>query len=109
MAHDVFISYEKTDKASAGDVCTALESAGIKCWISPRDNVNKWPSEIVKAINSAKAMVVLLSACSTTPPAALRGSGDLGVVIERAFLLAVSPAEKAKGPPGVAGLWACGP
>ena len=30
------------------------------------------------------AMVVLLSACSTTPPAALRGSGDLGVVIERA-------------------------
>ena len=30
------------------------------------------------------AMVVLLSACTTTPPAALRGSGDLGVVIERA-------------------------
>jgi|GEM_PF-2124878 len=64
MAHDVFISYEKTDKAIAGNVCTALESAGIKCWISPRDNVNKWPSEIVKAINSAKAMVVLLSAAS---------------------------------------------
>ncbi len=30
------------------------------------------------------AMVALLSACSTTPPAALRGTGDLGVVIERA-------------------------
>ena len=30
------------------------------------------------------AMVVLLSACSSTPPAALRGTGDLGVVIERA-------------------------
>lgn len=29
-------------------------------------------------------MVMLLSACSTTPPAALRGTGDLGVVIERA-------------------------
>ena len=30
------------------------------------------------------AMVVLLSACSSTPPVALRGTGDLGVVIERA-------------------------
>ena len=30
------------------------------------------------------AMVVLLSACSTTAPVALRGTGDLGVVIERA-------------------------
>ena len=28
-------------------------------------------------------MVVLLSACASTPPVALRGSGDLGVVIER--------------------------
>ncbi|HAG76660.1 MAG TPA: protein nirF, partial [Thauera sp.] len=30
------------------------------------------------------AMVFLLSACASTPPAALRGTGDLGVVIERA-------------------------
>ncbi|MCK2094714.1 cytochrome D1 domain-containing protein [Thauera aromatica] len=30
------------------------------------------------------AIVFLLSACSTTAPVALRGSGDLGVVIERA-------------------------
>ncbi|MHB1369542.1 MAG: cytochrome D1 domain-containing protein, partial [Pseudomonadaceae bacterium] len=30
------------------------------------------------------AIVFLLSACSSTPPVALRGSGDLGVVIERA-------------------------
>ena len=30
------------------------------------------------------AMVVLLSACSSVPPVAVRGTGDLGVVIERA-------------------------
>lgn len=28
------------------------------------------------------AIVFLLSACTSTPPAALRGTGDLGVVIE---------------------------
>src|SRR5690606_15254995 len=30
------------------------------------------------------AIVFLLSACASTPPVALRGKGDLGVVIERA-------------------------
>jgi hypothetical protein len=37
MAFDVFISYSTKDKATADAACAALESAGIRCWIAPRD------------------------------------------------------------------------
>lgn len=37
MAHDVFISYSYHDKNVANAVCSAVESAGIRCWIAPRD------------------------------------------------------------------------
>jgi len=64
MAHDVFISYDKADKAVADDVCTGLESAGIKCWIAHRDVVNNWGLEIIKSINSTKVVVLVLSSAS---------------------------------------------
>jgi len=34
----VFISYASADAAVAQKVCSALESAGILCWIAPRGN-----------------------------------------------------------------------
>jgi TolB-like protein len=60
---DVFISYASHDKAVAEAVCEALESAGVACWIAPR---NVTPGEfyaesIVHAIDSAKVVVVVLS------------------------------------------------
>jgi hypothetical protein len=61
MAHDVFISYEKNDKAIADVVCAALEAAAIKCWIAPRDIVGKYGAAIIKGINTSKIMVLVLS------------------------------------------------
>jgi hypothetical protein len=37
MAHDVFICYSANDKAAAQSICARLESAGVRCWIAPRD------------------------------------------------------------------------
>ncbi len=60
---DVFISYASQDKPTADAVCAALESAGVVCWIAPR---NVTPGEfyaesIVHAIDSARVVVVVLS------------------------------------------------
>jgi hypothetical protein len=32
-----FISYSSKDKPAADATCAVLESAGIRCWIAPRD------------------------------------------------------------------------
>ena len=37
MAQQVFISYSSADKAIADRVCSALESAGVSCWMAPRN------------------------------------------------------------------------
>ena len=37
MAHDVFVSYPTIDKKTADAVVHSLETAGIRCWIAPRD------------------------------------------------------------------------
>jgi hypothetical protein len=66
LAHDVFISHSSKDKAIADAVCAALEAAGIRCWIAPRDirSGQKWPEAIVNAITSSRVMVLIFSAHS---------------------------------------------
>jgi hypothetical protein len=66
MAHDVFISHAKDDKTKADLLCLQLEQAGIRCWIAPR-NVRpgrNWGSEIIRGLDNAKVMILLLSASS---------------------------------------------
>jgi TolB-like protein len=60
---DVFISYASQDKAVADAVCKALESAGVACWIAPRDVTpgEFYAESIVHAIDSAKVLVLVLS------------------------------------------------
>ena len=60
---DVFISYASQDKAVADAVCAALESAGVACWIAPRDVTpgEFYAESIVHAIDSAKVVVLVLS------------------------------------------------
>ena len=63
MAHEVFISHSSKDKAVTKAIFTALETAGIKCWIAPR-NINpgqEWPEAIVNAVTSSRAMVLIFS------------------------------------------------
>jgi TolB-like protein len=61
---DVFISYASADKATADSVCAALERAKIPCWIAPRDVKPgaRYAHAIVRAINEASALVLVLSA-----------------------------------------------
>ena len=63
MAHDVFISYSQRDKPTADAAHGALESAGIRCWIAPRDVPRGMsrPDAIVGAISQSRVMVVVFS------------------------------------------------
>jgi hypothetical protein len=74
MAHDVFISHSTRDKPVSDAVCAALEKAGIRCWVAPRDVQpgRSFAGEITRAIQQSKAMVLIFSANSNTSWQVLR-------------------------------------
>ncbi len=78
-APSVFISYASQDAAVADTVVEALERAGLKCWIAPRDVVPGalYADEIVRAINQCQVVVVILSDRAVASP-------HVGKEIERA-------------------------
>ena len=70
MRHDAFISHASTDLASADVICSALEAAGIGCWIAPR-NVppgSDYAATIVEAVAASRLMVVVSSSASNRSP-----------------------------------------
>ncbi len=60
---DVFISHSSHDKTTADATCAALEAAGIRCWIAPRDVMpgTPWATAIVKALDSCRVVVLIFS------------------------------------------------
>jgi formylglycine-generating enzyme required for sulfatase activity len=66
MAFDAFISYSHTDKAVADAACAALEGAGIRCWIAPRDVPpgSQWAAAIIRGIDHCRVMVLIFSSQS---------------------------------------------
>lgn len=80
MKHDVFISYSSKDKSVATALCHALEQAGIRCWIAPRDVTPGQPyaAEIVNAIREARLVVLIFSIHSNNSP-------HVGNEIDKAF------------------------
>jgi hypothetical protein len=73
MAHDVFISYSSRDHKIADAVCKALEKDGTKCWIAPRDIIGgTYSAAIVRAINSSKIMILILSSNANQSPQVAR-------------------------------------
>ncbi len=66
MAHDVFISHSSKDRAAAEAVLEALERAGRKCWIAPRDIVpgQDYGEAIIDGIRGSRAFLLVLSASS---------------------------------------------
>src|SRR5262245_57433941 len=70
MSHKVFISYAAEDKATADRVCSALEKAGFKCWIAPRDidAGTNLPAAIVNGIQTSRAFVLVLSSHADASP-----------------------------------------
>lgn len=75
----VFLSYASQDAAVAERLCATLEPAGFPCWIAPRDVEAGAPyaDAIVRAINEAKAVVLVLSASAI-------GSDHVAREVERA-------------------------
>ena len=78
-ARAAFISYAAADKATADTLTIWLEERGIRCWIAPRDVPAGalYADAIVRAINEASALVLLLSRNAT-------GSSHVGKELERA-------------------------
>lgn len=79
MSFDIFISYSSKDKTVADAVCARLESAGIRCWIAPRDVVpgTSYGEAIIDAIHHAKIMVLVFSSNANS-------SGHIPKEVERA-------------------------
>jgi TolB-like protein/Flp pilus assembly protein TadD len=63
LGRDVFVSYASHDAAVAQKVCSALEAAGFRCWIAPRDVVpgTLYADGIVGAIDESRILVLILS------------------------------------------------
>ena len=63
VGNHVFISYSKTDRAFAETVCARLESAGVKCWMAPRDILPGaiWGEAIIDAIMTSRLMILVFS------------------------------------------------
>jgi formylglycine-generating enzyme required for sulfatase activity len=63
MPHQVFLSHSGKDAPKAEKLCTALEAAGITCWIAPRDIPGgaSYSGEIVRAITDSRLLVLLYS------------------------------------------------
>ncbi|MBV9875207.1 MAG: TIR domain-containing protein [Verrucomicrobia bacterium] len=68
MPHDVFISHSSKDRLTANAVCNRLESAGIRCWVAPRDIIpgEGWSEAIMRGIDGAKVMVLVFSENANT-------------------------------------------
>jgi TolB-like protein/Tfp pilus assembly protein PilF len=63
MEPKVFVSHSSKDKAIADAICSELESAGIPCWIAPRDIKagSEWTEGIIQGIGSCRVFVLVFS------------------------------------------------
>jgi hypothetical protein len=70
MAFDTFISYSSKDKTTANMACAALESAGVRCWIAPRDILpgTEYAAGIVDGIDSCRILVLIFSSNANASP-----------------------------------------
>ena len=63
MEFDAFISSSSRDKTAADATCAVLESAGVRCWIAPRDVRPgvEYGAAIIDAIERCRVMVLIFS------------------------------------------------
>ena|SRR6266404_8813233 len=64
MPSTVFISHSSKDQAIADTICNHLESAGIKCWIAPRniEAGSGWTKGIMRGIADSRALLLVFTA-----------------------------------------------
>jgi hypothetical protein len=63
MDRRVFISYSSADEQAANEICEALESRGLGCWIAARDipKGSTWDNEVMQLLRDCGAVVLVLS------------------------------------------------
>ena len=98
MPFDVFISYSSEDKLTADAACAALEGAGIRCWIAPRDirPGGQYGTAIINAIDSCRVMVLIFSLsanASRQVPREIERAVSKGVPIVPIRIEEVAPTE----------------
>ncbi len=71
---DVFISYASQDAALADAIVADLERHGLRCWVAPRSVMpgEVYADAIVRALNGARTLVLVLTVNSATSPHVLR-------------------------------------
>src|SRR6266404_6853907 len=59
----VFISHLSKDRATADAICAHLESAGINCWIAPRDIEPgaTWTKGIMQGLDACRVLILVFS------------------------------------------------
>ena len=63
MPSMVFISHSSKDRATADAICAHLESAGINCWIAPRDIEPgaTWTKGIMQGLEACGVLILVFS------------------------------------------------
>ncbi len=63
MPSMVFISHSSKDRATADAICAYLESAGINCWIAPRDIEPgaTWTKGIMQGLDACRVLILVFS------------------------------------------------
>jgi len=68
-AAKAFISHSSKDEAIAEEICQHLESAGVPCWIAPRDIEpgTDWTEGILHGIAGSRIFVLVFSSHANDP------------------------------------------
>jgi hypothetical protein len=66
LTRDLFISHSSGDADAARELRSLLEAAGYTCWMAPDDvtATTPWAAQILQAIETSRAMLVLVSSRS---------------------------------------------
>lgn len=72
--HDAFVSYSSRDQEIADRTVTTLEQKEIRCWLASRDihAGESWAGSILRAIETARVLILLYSADANASPQVLR-------------------------------------
>ena len=98
MPYDVFISHSSEDKLIAEAVCNRLESAGVRCWIAPRDirPGEAWSAAILRGIEVCRVMVLVFSDHANESPHVRREVAH-ACGLERIVIPVSNPRNESKG------------
>jgi TIR domain len=70
VSHDVFLCYAAENREAVEALCSALEDAGVKCWMAPRDidpGVS-YAASIMRAISTTQLFILVFSHHANASP-----------------------------------------